>query len=480
MRFIQGFIFICLLSWIAVSADSVQDLPDFGDSSGSVISPELERRLGKGIMRQVHHHAAVIRDPEVEAYIQSIGYKLVANSDDNSIPFIFFIINSPAINAFAAPGGVIGVNSGVILNSRTESELAGVMAHEIAHVTQRHMARAYEKQSQLSTPMAAAMIGSILLAIANPQAGVAAMAATQGLAVQNQINFTRANEEEADRVGMQFLVRSGFDPYGMPGFFERMQKATKFYGRPPEYLSTHPLTNSRIADSIARAEKYPKKEYEDSASFELIRSKLVVYAHQNPKASIKYFEERLASDQIKDKAPIRYGYALALTVDERYAEANLQLKTLLKEDRNNITYLLAAASLEAAQGNFDAALKIYEESYKFFPDYRPLVLGYVKTLLASRNPAQAREVLRKYSRHHEPDIAYYELLAQAEAETGAAIDAEIAKAEYYYLSGDTKLAIDRLRYAQQQLKLDFYQQERISARQAQFEYEFELEQQLKL
>ncbi len=461
-------------------AASTQNLPDFGDSSGSVVSPDFERRLGKSIMRQVYQEPSVIRDPEVESYIQSIGYRLVSNSDDNQLPFTFFIINSPQINAFAAPGGVVGINSSVLINSRTESELAGVLAHEISHVTQRHMARSFEKASQMSMPMAAAMIGSILLAIANPEAGMAALAATQGIAMQSQINFTRANEEEADRIGMQLLARSDFDPFGMPGFFEQLQNASKYYGRPPEFLSTHPLTNSRIADSIARAEKYPKKEYISSVNFKLIRAKLIVYAHGSPKEAAKYFEEKLNIDESKDKAPLLYGYALALTADNRYEKARQQLKLLLNEDEDNITYLIAAANLESSQNNYAAALGIYQEAYKFYPDYRPLVLGYTKTLLDSRQPSKARDILRKYNRYHEPDVYYYKLLAQAEAQTGHAADAEIAKAEHYYLAGDTKLAIDRLRYAQQKLQLDFYQRERMSARQTQLEYEFELEKEIKL
>ena len=461
-------------------AASAEDLPDFGDSAGSVISPDFERRLGKSIMRKVYQEPSVIRDPEVESYIQSIGYRLVSNSDENQLPFIFFIINSPQINAFAAPGGVVGVNSAVIINSRTESELAGVLAHEISHVTQRHLARSFEKASQMSMPMAAAMLGSILLAVANPEAGMAALAATQGIGMQSQINFTRANEEEADRVGMQLLVRSGFDPYGMPGFFEQLQNATKYYGRPPEFLSTHPLTDSRSADTIARAEQYPKKEYKDSINFSLVRAKLIFYAHNNTKEAVKYFEKNLSIANDKDKTPLRYGYALALTADNRYEQAREQIKILLNEDKNNTAYLLAAANLETSQQNYATALGIYQQTYKLYPDYRPVVLGYTKTLLDAKQPAKARELLRNYGRYHEPDIDYYKLLARAEAQTGHAAEAEIANAEYYYLSGDTKLAIDRLKYAQHNLQLDFYQRERMSARQAQLEYEYGLEQEAKL
>ena len=191
---------LVLLPFLALAANT-NNLPDFADSAGSVVSPEFERRLGKMFLNQIRHIETVVNDPEVESYIQSIGYQLASHSDNAEQSFTFFVVQNPAINAFAGPGGVIGINSGIILNSANESELAAVIAHEIAHVTQRHLARQFEQQKLLSIPTAAAMVGAILVAVANPQAGAAALAGVSGLSTQNQINFTRANEEEADRVG---------------------------------------------------------------------------------------------------------------------------------------------------------------------------------------------------------------------------------------------------------------------------------------
>jgi len=213
------FIFV-LLPGLLFAAGTT-DLPDFGDSAGSAISPEYERRLGQMFLKQVRHFSHIITDPEVESYIQSIGYQIASHSDNSEQPFTFFVIENPGINAFAGPGGMIVLNSGVILNSGNESELAAVMAHEIAHVTQRHLARMFEEVSRYSIPTAAAMIGAIIIGIANPEAGAAALAGISGLSAQNQINFTRANEEEADRVGMQTLVRAGYNPRSMPSFFEK-------------------------------------------------------------------------------------------------------------------------------------------------------------------------------------------------------------------------------------------------------------------
>ncbi|MCG8378518.1 MAG: M48 family metalloprotease, partial [Proteobacteria bacterium] len=250
-------ILLSILTPTIALAGKTHDLPDFGDSAGSVISPEYERRLGQLFLKQVRHFSSIITDPEVESYIQSLGYNLVSHSDNTEQPFTFFVVNDPGINAFAGPGGVIGMNSGIILNSANESEVAAVMAHEIAHVTQRHLARLYEELNRYSVPTTAAIVGAILVGIANPQAGAAALAGIQGLSVQNQINFTRGNEEEADRIGIQTLVRAGYDPNGMPDFFLKLQQLSRFNPSVPEFLRTHPLTTSRIADSKARAESYP-------------------------------------------------------------------------------------------------------------------------------------------------------------------------------------------------------------------------------
>ena len=473
-------VFLLLTSNI-VQANGSVDLPDIGDSSGSAISPEFERRLGKAFMRSVRQHASIINDPEVESYIQSIGYKLAANSDSNTLAFTFFVIDSPNINAFAAPGGVIGINSGTILGTRNESELAGVIAHEISHVTQRHMARQFERAGQFSLPQTAALLGAILLGIANPEAGVAALTIVTGASAQAQINFTRANEEEADSVGIQLLARSGYDPQGMPGFFERLQQKSEYYqGNAPEFLRTHPLTTSRIAEAKARASSYRPVNHVNTASYELVRAKIEVYSYKNSKDAVKVFKDRLANTPVENKNPVRYGYVLALARAGAYYLAREQLSVLLNNDKDNISYMLVAANIETDQRNYDAALGIYRNAYQLYPDYRPLVLAYAKTLLDAHQPQKTRDLLHHYRRQHEPGPAFYELLSQAEAQSGSTANSGIAKAEYYYLTGDTKLAIDKLIHTKREDTLDYYQREIIVARISQLEYELELEENLQI
>lgn len=463
------------------SAANVQDLPDIGDSAGGVVSPEYERRLGQAVMRQIRQQGAMVQDPEVESYIQSIGYQLVSNSDDNQIPFHFFVLNDPAINAFAAPGGVVGINSGIFINAESENELAGVMAHEISHVTQRHMARTFEAAGKFSLPMMAAMIGAIAIGIANPQAGQAAIAAVTGASAQYQINFTRANEEEADRIGIKLMARAGFDPFGMPKFFEKLQQMSRYSGtNPPEFLLTHPLTTSRISESIARAEQYPPIDHKDSTSYKLVRAKITANSFDTPNDAVRFFEGKLTEGGYPDIETARYGYAIALTLANDFQRAREQLKILLKNDPENIAYLLEAAKLESSQRNFESALQIYQVAQKLYPDYRPVVMGYARALLDAKQPEAARDLLRNYDRDHESDLVYYDLLSQAEAETGAPVESSIDKAEYYYLIGGTKQAIDHLKFAQHQNKLTYHQEERIKARLAQLEDELELEKDMNL
>lgn len=457
------------------------DLPDFGDSSGSVISPMTEDRIGEVFMRNVRKNATIIDDPEVESYIRSLGYKLVANSDNNTRSFSFFVIKDPMINAFAAPGGIIGINSGVIINARTESELAGVVAHEIAHITQRHLARMFEARQQMSMPMLAAMIGSILLAVASPQAGQAAMTAVTGAQAQYGINFTRANEKEADSIGMQILARSGFDPRGMVGFFERLQQSSRYYeGNAPEFLRTHPLTTSRIAEARARAEDYPPVVPEETESFELIRMKLIATGQKNEAAAVNKLREMLNDASENERMPARYGYAIALTNANQFQAAREQIDKLLARDSEKPAFLLAAARLEARQQNYSAALEIYRDMERLYPNYRPLILAWTRTLLDAGKPQEARRLLRQYGRSNETGYQYYELLAQAESQSGNSIEGGIARAEYFYLIGDTSLAIERLKHTERQPGLDYYQQQRINARLEHFEQERALERELRI
>lgn len=461
---------------------SANNLPDFGDSAGSIISPEYERRLGKMFLRQIRHFAEINNDPEVQSYIESLGNKLASHSDNTEQPFTFFVVNNPNINAFAGPGGVIGMNSGVILNSKNESELAAVMAHEITHVTQRHLARQFEEASKYSLLNAAALIGAILIGIQNPEAGMAAMTGITGLSAQNSANFTRANEQEADRIGMQVLVSAGYDPRGMPAFFETLQQISRYsQSRAPEFLRTHPLTTSRIADSRARAEEYPIEAYRNTHSYELVRYKLLVNSFKTSQEAIKVLRKILNENvgSEKEKLSIRYGLAYAYIGNREFVLAKQQITRLFKDDPDNIAYLLLAAKLETARSNYNAAFTIFEKAYGLYPDYRPVVVNYSRALLDVDKAQKAKKILKNYERHHSHDLTTYTLIGQAEAMLGNEVQTAFIQSEYYYLAGETRLAADKLRFIKQQYQIDYYQEQRLNARMAELEYELELEEGIK-
>lgn len=482
IRKVFAFLFIMLPNVLFAANENIS-LPDFGDSAGSVISPSYERRLGQMFLKQVRHFSRIIDDPEVESYIQALGYNLSSHSDNTEQPFTFFMIDNPVINAFAGPGGMIGINSGVILNSESESEFAGVIAHEIAHVTQRHLARTFEEAKKFSLPTAAAMIGALIIATQDPAAGQAAITGIAGFNVQNQINFTRENEEEADRIGISLMAKSDYDPRGMPAFFERLQKISKFsQSNAPDFFRTHPLTTSRIADSRSRAESYPEKKFKNSHTYELIRYKLLVKTLKTPREAILFLRNRLEKNEgsLNEKLPIRYGLAHAYILDSAFAHANQQIKHLLKNDANDVSYLLLAAKLETEQSKYDSAFRIYKKAYELYPDYKPVVMAYGRALMDVGKAKETRDIIKKYERHHSHDLNSYALLGQAESMLGNEIETAILQSEFYYLAGETKLAVEKLKFIKQRYKMDYYQEQRVMARLSELEYELELEEDIKL
>ena len=445
------------------------NLPDIGDTSGSVISPQEERHLGEAFMREVRRHVTILDDPEVNEYIQSLGYRLAANSDNQTQDFTFFIVKESSVNAFAAPGGFIGVHSGLILATESESELASVIAHEIGHITQRHLARAVEQSDRLNLPATAALIAAIVLG------GQAGAAVVQGIAVQKQINFTRGNEQEADRVGMQTLVRAEFDPRSMPTFFERLQQSTRFSSRPPEFLLTHPVTEARIADARNRAEQLPYRQVKDSLTFQLMRVKLQVLEEPNPKVSVKRFAETLKSGQFRSAEAQHYGYALALLASGDYQTARSEANTLLANNKDQLTYQLLLAQIDLASGQQQIAMTTFTKALELYPGNNPLTMLYASALLQTGQANKARSVLEKHVKTRTSDPALYKLLAQAEGDAGFKASAHQAQAEYYFLNGQTEDAIQQLTFALKTKQADFYQASQIEARLKELQDELALE-----
>ncbi|MGR9074391.1 MAG: M48 family metalloprotease [Gammaproteobacteria bacterium] len=452
-------VLLLLLFSGAVASDERQDivLPEMGDSSGALISPSQEKELGEAFYRNLHSQLEINQDVELQEYIQSLGHRLVSHSDAPGKPFHFFVVQDNAINAFAGPGGYIGVNSGLILTTESESELASVMAHEIAHVTQRHLYRAFEAAGRMSIPMAAATLAAILIGTQVPELGQAALIAAQAGSVQYQIDFTRDNEQEADRVGMQTLARSDFDPNGMPVFFERLQQSSRYYGKNiPEFLRTHPVTASRISDTLARAEQYPYRQYPDSLVYQIAKTKLKAMASEDPNRELKHFRTLASQGTREQRAVARYGSGLIYLRLQQFKKAGEIFYALAKEMPGQPHFIAAQARTAAESRDYRKALQIFETARENFPENNAIQLEYISTLLGAGDAERARRLLVPMIQTNRQKPVVYKLLAQSYGALKQDAESHRYMAEYYYLTGLTNEAITQINLAKKSEGLNFY------------------------
>jgi len=445
---------IPLLSLPAVLADG---LPDLGEASQSGFSPQTERRIGEAIMVDVHHDRSLVDDTELTDYLNNLGYRLVASSEGNRQDFEFFVLRDSTLNAFALPGGYIGVHTGLILAAQSESELAAVLAHEIAHVTQHHLARIIAKQEQSMVTTLAALAVAILAARSSPQMANAAMATAQATSIQTQLDFTREHEREADRIGIRTLAQAGFDPRGAVSFFERLQKSSRLYEyNAPEYLRTHPITSERIADLQNRLENKPYRQVPDSLEFQLVRAKLRA-DEGTPQQAIAHFEEALREKKYSSEAASRYGLAVALLRAKETARAEQELAQLRKAAAPNAIIENLSARIKVAAGSQDAALAQYQTALRSFPNHRALVYGYAEALLQNRHGNDALKLVGNRLRRFPNDSRLYELQAQGYAMQGKMLLSHQAQAEAYTRQGNLVAAIEQLQLGLKTGDGDFYQ-----------------------
>ncbi|NOQ82156.1 MAG: M48 family metalloprotease [Methylophaga sp.] len=442
----------------SVIADDELHLPDMGDSTGTFISPLQEKALGESFFRSIRAQLDISYDPDIQNYIQTIGQTLVANSDNPSQAFYFFVVLSDDINAFAGPGGFIGINSGLILNSESESELASVMAHEIAHVTQRHIYRAYEASSRMSLPAAAAMIAAIIVATQAPDVGIGALSAIQAGSIQMQIDFTRDNEQEADRIGLKTLARANFDPRSMPTFFEKLQQASRYYGSgAPEFLRTHPITASRIADTRGRAETYPYRQVPDSQNYRLTKAKLRLSSKQNSLEDlITYFQSQAEQGTAEQRAAMQYGLGLCYLKQQKFTQAGSIFQNLNKRYPKQVHYLTALAQVAVEKQDVETARILYLKLEQQFPGNPDFKFEYIAILLKSNQAQQALQLLKLTSYETQQHPRYYLLLAQSYGKLGQGVNLHRYMAEYYYSIGQTNGAIMQIKLAQKAKDLNFY------------------------
>lgn len=442
-----------------------EGLPDLGESSAADLSPQMERRIGESIVRDIRlHEAAYVDDAEIQGYLNDLGGRLAANAPGHRQDFEFFAVKDPTLNAFALPGGYIGVHTGLLLAAQSESELAGVLSHEIAHVEQRHIARMVGKQGQANLTSLAALVVAILAAGSNAQVAQAALATGTAVNMQTQLNYTREFEREADRIGMQILESSGYEVQGMASFFVRLQQFGRLYeNNAPAYLRTHPLTTERIADMENRAAARSQRQLPDSLVFQLVRAKL--RSEQGmPADAITDFETQLREKKYASEVAARYGLARAQLRAKNFAAAEREVAALRRLNAGSPMIETLAADLQSGSGDAAAALKTYRDARARFPQDRALIYGEIDAQLLAGRADEARQAAAAELRTFPADARLWSLQAKAYAALGKRLLQHRSQAEVYALQGQLRAAVEQLQIAQKAGDGDFYEQSAVDAR----------------
>jgi predicted Zn-dependent protease len=439
-----------------------QGLPDLGDVSSTSLSEQQENTIGNRVMREVRADPDYIDDPEISDYINGLGQRLVAAADGPHRKFDFFVVRDDTVNAFALPGGHIGVHSTLILLTDNESELAGVVGHEIGHMLQHNQARMLYGQRGVQFTSLAAMALAILAARSGGDQGgqvtEAAVAASGALQMQNQLDYTREHEREADRVGLTLLERAGFAPRAMVTFFQRLLRANRLneLKGAPAYLRTHPLTTERIADMEDRVENLPPRLVADSFEYRIARAKLRVEAAGSPSDAVQLFQTMLGDKTVVRPREQVYGLALAQRRARDFEGAWKTLGPIRPPGHSHPAFELLAGRLQADMGHPEEALKIYRAELQSHPDYRALVYAELELL---QQLGKSREVLAevdKRLRASPEDARLYEIQARAYESLGNIAGQHRAQAEAQFRRDHLAAAVDQLELAVKTKGGNFY------------------------
>jgi len=465
MHLTQRLIALALACALAVQPVGADELPELGDVASNDFSLSTEKKIGQQIMHDIRwREPSYLDDADIETYLSQLGNRLAAVSNDPGFGFTFFAINDPNINAFAMPGGYIGVHTGLILSSQTESELAGVLGHEISHVTQRHIARQIYQSKQVGMASMVAMALALLAARSSGQVAGAAIATTQAGALSAQLAFSRDFEREADRQGFDILRKAGFDVRGMAAFFSRLQQAVRLYeNNATAYLRTHPLTGERLTDMQNREQVVPYRQVVDSADFQLVRAK--VRAMQGtPRDAVKDLENLLLEKKFASEGAVRYGlaYARYRARDWSGAEREIDAARQLKISAAMLEHLRADVRL--AQGDTAGGLTVYRDAMVRYPLNLGLIYGYGGALIGVRRFEDSLRFVEAQLRNYPEDVRLHKMRAESYAGLGQRAMQHRALAEVFILQGQTAGAIEQLQLAQRAGDANFYEMSSIDAR----------------
>jgi beta-barrel assembly-enhancing protease len=456
---------VLICGWMTTAAgNEALRLPEMGDPASAVLSPTQEALLGETLLTQIRGALPVAADPELNDYLQTLGARLLAAGSESQLDFSFLLIQDPAINAFAAPGGIVAANTGLILAADNESELAGVMAHEIAHVEQRHLARSYANAGSINLTTALAMLASILAgAYGGADVGQAALLSSMAAGAQAQLAFSRANEQEADRVGIRLLAAADFDPQGMPAFLQKLHKYTQLNAGPvPEYLSTHPVTLSRVSDTRSRAAQFKGSFAKDSARFQFAKARVLALA-SDPNALISHYEEARRAGRANETTD-PYAYALALTRAGEPERAIEVLQTIETDQDSFVPIDLALAQAELSAGRAQSALERLRGLQEIYPGQESIVYYLAQALIDTGQARKALEHLEAATRDARNNPVLDQLKARAAAKAGLPWLSHEALADYYGAFGHFGAAVEQLELALHTAKIDDVARARIRSK----------------
>lgn len=463
-------IVLCLGFFTPAKADGLK-LPELGNSASSIVSLQQEYKLGQYWLRAFRQQAHLLDDPLLYTYIHDLIQKLAYYSPLEEKYFDLLLVDNTSFNAFAVPGHIIGVHSGLFLYAASEDQLASVLTHEIAHLSQRHYARSLEQRRQQNMLSLASLLGSLLIiAAGGGEAGIAALSATQAAAISNQLRYSRIHEQEADRVGIQTLAAAGMNPEAAAHMFQHLLVLTRYRTdlKDFEFLMTHPIADSRVADAMNLAKPYPKKVDKDAFEYHLMKARVYLHYSKNPNHAEDFFRKSIP--QVKYPNAMRYGLALALLKQEKLSEAATLIEALYRDSPHQLAYQIAYLQLLYQQEHYEKAFAQGQLYLKLSPNNYAITMHLADLYAKQHHYGEAVSILRSLSKNSWPDTPdVWIQLAEMEGMAGNIANVHLARAEYFLRIGAFSQALRQLNHAKPAFKDDVMASSRIEVRMQQIE-----------
>jgi len=450
------------------------ELPELGSSFDGLINASDEKRIKFQIMQQVYSSSSVINDPEINDYLNNMGQELIDSGTGSRKEINFFLVQDNSINAFAMLGNVIGIHSGLLLAANTESELASVLSHEIAHLTQKHLLRLFDSQKKNSYKSYLALAIAMLAARSNPQIATGAITAASASQTQNLLDYTRSNEQEADRIGLEILDKAGYDPKGFIDFFSTLQKFNNFSaGAAPAFLRTHPITSDRISDIQDRLKDYKYFQKKNKFEFYLIKSKLKAFT-LNKNDVIDIFKNEIKMKRYLNEASAHYGLAYSYLRKNNISKARETFSMLESMKLESPLIVELNANILIQEKKYQEAYDLYRLGLQIYPFYRAFIIGISNLILQFNQPDKVIELVENYLSPYEKDPIFYKLLSKAYNQKGNYLLEHENLSDAYYFQFDIQNAISQMDLATKTNSENFFEKSRVDHRLKELKREAEL------